>query len=297
MVELIRLHMTLDKSLKTVVSPSNFFSLTLVEANDELLAAQKKARNIGWVWGNFTTSIPRICLEEFLRKQSNQHVDVLQDLQVHVDSDFQQKPTFLTPSDINTFLTGVLVLINTTELYEWMDHCGDAASPIVVKLLEGILDTSSDAFGELTFNWIRCHPNASGLGNDPFETFPTEYVDTLRPEAQKEYYTSVWNNDQETLYDEYLEKNLDGLDAGIAISVAMVDASIRSIKDASGSGACEYNADASGESRTVGHHLLSAPLLYYIRGLMTSNSSLLLAILLCSCSLVLVYHHDYYRLR
>jgi hypothetical protein len=238
-----------------------------VEANDQWLAAQKKTRNIGWVWGNFTTSIPRICLEEFLRKQSNpgQSVDVLQDLQVHLESDFQEKPTFLTPSDIDDFLTGGLVLINTTELYEWMDHCGEAAAPIVVKLLEEILDIRSDSSDELTFDWIRCYPNASGLG--PFKTFPTEYVDTLRPEAQKEYYFSVWNNYQENLYDEYLEKNLD---AGIPILVARADAYTRSMKDASGSGACEYNADASGESRTAGHHLLSAPLLYSIRGLMSS---------------------------
>jgi hypothetical protein len=227
-----------------------------VKSNDQLLATKKDAKALAQTWAGFTVSLPVICFEEFMRRQESDHPNSGESISwtfLH----FLQNQTNLTSSTVDIFLGNELVLINTTELDEWMEHCGDAAEPLVQVLMKQVREAAIAATGNLTFNWIRCHPNTGGGIAQPYggikllacsESDPGKGIEIIRPEAQKEYYTCVWNADQEQLYFKFLEENLQN---NITWEIAKVDAFSRSLKEASGAEGCTHNAPASGTS-TVG---------------------------------------------
>jgi hypothetical protein len=266
-----------------------------------LLAAKKYAAALVLIWGNFTTSVPRICFEEFMRRQesdpsSGQNIS-LTFLQ------FLQNQTNLTSSTVDIFLDNEIVLINTTELYEWMDHCGDAVAPITRELFKEARVAAYAASGDLTFNWIRCDAGDVIISPQPLNYSEIDADDggvdnirpdahNTRPEAQERYYTTVWNKDQKKLYEEYLEDNMKQ-ESWVN---SRADAFSRSLKDASGADGCTHNVPASGKSRAVDRYLLSTSALYEDTSRhLTYNCTLLFY---ASCyRIFLVYHYDYYRLR
>jgi hypothetical protein len=192
-------------------------------------------------------SIPVICFEEFLRLQESDPNSGESISWTFLQ--FLQNQTNLTSSTVDIFLDNEIVLINMTKFDEFMEHCGDATEPLVRSIMKRVREAAITASGDLTFNWIRCNSNIGG-GISPdllacSESDPGEGIETIRPGAQKEYYTCVWNADQEQLYLKYLEENLQ---KNITWEIAKADAFSRSLKEASGVKGCTHNAPASGTS-------------------------------------------------
>jgi hypothetical protein len=148
-------------------------------------------------------------------------------------------------------LSDDLVIVNKTAMYQFMQSCGEEARPITEALLRRGSDVFNISTAGLTFNWIRCGTWANGLGSSGVLVRRPEVE--LRPEAQQEFYNQTWYDDQQWLFDKYLEENLA---ANLSVSVedwnltalaARVKAFQDSVENATGGTKCFLNGPGSGE--------------------------------------------------
>lgn len=187
---------------------------------------------------NFTREIPKICLNIYLEKSRQSNVHVITKMIQGLFFNASQYPPLLQ----DTVNLTELVLINVTDLDEHMKACGIACDPIVDRLLSSLIDAYQNLPGGLTFNWIRCFDGA----------FDELNISNLRPDAQKEYYQSVWEMHQQELYNEFLEEEMDRIQRFPELeptlnASAEYRAFNRSIHEATGGTGCDYNTAASGK--------------------------------------------------
>jgi hypothetical protein len=154
---------------------------------------------------------------------------------------------FLGPNATADFIgeyysPGVVVQVNSSDLFQFMSRCGDAAAPLVETLFRNSSSAFKDAsFDAVTFNWIRCYPGANGLGQSA--SLPSS-IDEFRYDAQYAWYTQTWRQSREQYYTTFLQQNLD---ANMSLPVAKEQALRASIEQATGIDGCELNGPASGE--------------------------------------------------
>jgi hypothetical protein len=219
-----------------------------VEANNNVVANETKANIFADAVVNLTTSIPRACFEIYILQSDNDTAIFVNDTETlgeflleyltETDKPILLPDRFSSPVDENSFeipsdLPDVYI-INVTELYEFMDDCGEAAEPLVNRLFEGVA-TAAEAVGDLMFNWINCVPGATGLDNLlGLGSIPSNAE--LRPEAQAQYFKETWQADQQALYEQYVKEELEANS-----TLPYVRALNRSIDDATGEEGCAVN--------------------------------------------------------
>jgi hypothetical protein len=203
-----------------------------VISNNEYLEALTSAQSWVYELGNFTKAVPEICFKEYLiRKRIGGDLvsGLAQDISVAYfnseDRNETETETELSALLGDDFLSDEMFLMNVTELYSFMPTCGNAAEPLARQFLNDARNALNEIEGSLSFNWIACFPGASS------QHFVSHYVDELRYEAQHDYYESVWDADQERLYQQYLEEPVL---TTVPTAVATLRAYERSLHDATG---------------------------------------------------------------
>lgn len=144
-----------------------------------------------------------------------------------------------------------IVSVNTTEAFNFLDTCGEAGREAVQDLFPFAAENFVNdyhMFNDLKFEWIRCTPVSQSedyLGLD-LRFF---YSDDLEVEAQTELYKNAWIQDQQSLYEQYME-DLDE-EANVTNFQDTKEALERSINDATGIGVCALNVAATGEFLSI----------------------------------------------
>jgi hypothetical protein len=224
-----------------------------VLANNDILAAQSAAAAIAAILSDFVQALPKLCFAFYVLAIDPSG---LEDVLDQILTQAQVDPTSINAS-VDTLLPELLlnetILLNKTDLYEFMQDCGDKARNIT----DEILDRSrglSDLFAiDLTFNWMRCVPWAEGLSGDSDIFLSSNAYPSLRPDAQVGLFYETWLEDQQRLYQAYLNAtSWDILNGTIPVDannhtrlIAQVEAYQESIRDATGGSACQLNTAAS----------------------------------------------------
>lgn len=141
----------------------------------------------------------------------------------------------------STYLDGELNLADLTILAQipglsaYMEECGFEAEIVINALLEIRNDTSVElASQSLTFNWIRCWNET--LFGDRTSLRATDEL--LAAAAQQDdYYVTVWNDNKQRLYDQYVED----YDGDNFTDFDRLDLWQRAIAGATGSDGCGEN--------------------------------------------------------
>jgi hypothetical protein len=258
--------------------------------NDNVMEAQAQVRRLGSLAARAAEAIPVICFELFILELPV--TDVGSALAVVLDKDdpFQAGTIQQNPL-MGAVLSDDLVIVNKTAMYQFMQSCGEEARPITEALLRRGSDVFNISAAGLTFNWIRCGTWANGLGSPGVLVRRPEVE--LRPEAQQEFYNQTWYDDQQQLFDKYLEEYLganltvydDYLGANLTVLAARLQAFQDSIGNATGGSKCYVNGPGSGE-----FCLVAVSLCYVF--LVSRFSHTQSCILSDYPSLVLVHSHD-----
>jgi hypothetical protein len=267
--------------------------------NDDILEAQAELRVLGSLAARAAQAIPVICFELFLLARPVTDMGFELEMALEKDGNFflnrtaQPETTQPLPEEVGAILSDDLIVLNKTTMHEFMQRCGDEARPITESFLQrggSIRDISA---AELTFNWIRCGPWADGLGSSGVRD-PHDVVD-LRPEAQAKFYRQTWNDDQQRLFDEYLEEYTtasnstvyleDFMETNLTVIAARFQAIKYSIGNATGGTKCYLNGPGSGKFCLVAISLCSVFLLSHF-------SDTCAYVLSDYPSLVLVHNHD-----
>jgi hypothetical protein len=207
-----------------------------VEQNDSYLAQSTLEIAVLRSVVNITTFVPQICLAMYFNGLG------LEDLRTRFQEYVLLGPNATFPAIFGEYVSpGVTVTTNSSEMFEYMNSCGNAAGPIVERLFRNTSNVfKKGSSGSLTFNWIRCYPGANGLGGRP--SAPTN-VDEFRYNAQYDWYTETWRESQQQLYQTLLQQNLE---ANMSLPDATEQAKLSSFLEATGIDGCEVNAPASG---------------------------------------------------
>jgi hypothetical protein len=241
-----------------LIALSLFFGYFLAELeapneiieNNNILAAQAQVRLLGSLAARAAQVIPTICFELFLLGLPVANLGSA--VESALDDPFQAGTTQPNPP-VGAILSDDLIVVNKTAMYEFMEVCGEEAGPITEALLRRASDVLEISTTELTFNWIRCGPWANGLGSTGvLARLP---VVELRPEAQQEFYNQTWYDDQQQLFEKYLEEYVEANEtingeyfgANLTLLAARFQVFQDSIGNATGGSKCFLNVPASGE--------------------------------------------------
>jgi hypothetical protein len=207
-----------------------------VQQNDNYLAQSTLELTVLRSVVNITTFVPQICLAMYFNGLG------LEDLRTRFQEFVLLGPNATFPAIFGDYISpGVIVTTNTSEMFEYMNSCGNAAGPIVERLFRNTSTVFTKAsFDSLTFNWIRCYSGANGLGGRPS---PPASIDEYRYNAQYAWYTETWRASQQQLYKTFLQQNLE---ANMSLTDATEQAKVSSFLEATGIDGCEVNAPASG---------------------------------------------------
>ena len=204
---------------------------------------------------NATSFLPNVCLSIYLEGLNNT-IDVAS-LKKRVkdelwDVNITSEETVVTRLFREVQKKGEsIVSVNTTEAFNFFDTCGEAGSEAVQDLFPFAPDNFVSDYhmlNDLQFEWIRCTPVSQSedhLGLD-LRFF---YSDDLEVEAQTELYKNAWTQDQQSLYEQYME-DLDK-EANVTNFQDTKEALERSINDATGIGVCALNVAAAGEFLSI----------------------------------------------
>jgi hypothetical protein len=239
-----------------------------ITQNDDILEAQAELRELGSLAARAAQVIPITCFNLFILERPV--TEMARELEIALEKDDHLFPAETTqpvpqevgaqpetaqpvPQEEGAILSDGLIVMNQTAMYEFMQLCGDEAKPITERLLQRGGDIIDIRAAGLTFNWIRCGPWANGLDSSGIFN-PHDVVD-LRPEAQEELYRQTWNDDQQRLFDEYLEENTKASNSTAYLEefvetnliVARYKAFKDSIGNATGGTTCNLNGPASGK--------------------------------------------------
>ena len=224
-----------------------------VLANNDILAAQSAAAAIAAILSDFVQALPKLCFAFYVLAIDPSG---LEDVLDQILTQAQVDPTSINAS-VDTLLPELLlnetILLNKTDLYEFMQDCGDKARNITDEILDRSRGLSDLFATDLTFNWMRCVPWAEGLSGDSDIFLSSNAYPSLRPDAQVGLFYETWLEDQQRLYQAYLNAtSWDILNGTIPVDannhtrlIAQVEAYQESIRDATGGSACQLNTAAS----------------------------------------------------
>jgi hypothetical protein len=261
-----------------------------IRENNNILAARAQVRLLGSLAARATEVIPTICFELFLLGRPVSNLDSAVKVVLEKTDPFQAGTTQPNPP-VEAILSDDLVVVNKTAMYEFMRDCGEEAWPITEALLQRADDVIDISITALTFNWIRCGPWANGLGSTGVLA-PLPDAD-LKPEAQQEFFNQTWYDDQQQLFEKYLEEYLEAnettngeyLGANLTLLAARFQAFQDSAGNATGGSKCFLNVPGSGEFCFVA---ISSYSVFLVSRFSHTGSC---ALSNCT-SLVLVHSHD-----
>lgn len=220
--------------------------------NNSIMEAQAQVRLLGSLAARVAEAIPVICFELFLLGRPV--TDVLSKVEVVLagDDPFQAGRRQPDP-EVGDILSDDFIIVNKTAMYEFMQDCGDVARPITEALYQQAGNVSDISSTALTFNWIRCGPWANGLGSSG--VLDRRPAVELRPDAQQGFYNQTWYDDQQELFDKYLEEYLEAnmtvygeyLGSNLTVLAARLQAFQDSVGNATGGSKCYSNVPGSGE--------------------------------------------------
>ena len=200
---------------------------TEVSSNDNIVANETEMRALMRLSTNFTAILPWLCYELFLAERPPTDLEEAWREIVPPDNEIILTPPYVNFSDD-------LLDVNSTALAEFMILCGIASRAIKNRLDERAQHASSSITGGLTFNWIRCLPEENIVKALNFSG--------MQQKAQAQYFTNVWNEDQQTLYNESYQEHL-------ALNYTPVEARIKafelSVAEATGGTGCKENVAAA----------------------------------------------------
>jgi hypothetical protein len=233
-----------------------------IRENNNIMAAQAQVRVLSSLAASAAELIPTICFELFLLGLPVTNIGTAVEVVLERTDPFQTGTRQPDPA-VGAILSDDLIVVNKTAMYEFMQGCGDVARPITEALLRRADDVSDIRTTSLTFNWIRCGPWANGLGASGV-LVPRPVVE-LRPEAQQQFYNQTWFDDQQNLFDRYLEEYLEAnltvydgyLGTNLTVLAARYQAFQDSIGNATGGSKCFLNVPGSGEFCLVAVSLYS----------------------------------------
>lgn len=224
-----------------------------MEANNAVLAARYLAIQEGGVLSNFTSAVPKICMNAYLlRKVINPEADPSHsNATIFRQWDAVRRNQSL-PRIVNAEIqSGALQTLNTTELYEFMVSCGKTSKSLATQLRTQSTEAALDNWGSLSFGWIRCFEGASGI-DDPnlwqtrdngwdFDSNATE----RRYPAQAAYFEQTWRADMELLRQEQLDEAMDTPLYKINPWLVHKRAQDYALEHATGESGCGYNVPAA----------------------------------------------------
>jgi len=158
-----------------------------VNQNNALLAGRADAVTFSELGTALTSLIPKLCFELYLNNVTLSETEDVGDKIWEII--LSENRTFLNDTIQDAVLGGKLITVNATTLYEFMVECGNATSSVVEGVQERIQNATESSSDDLTFNWIRCFPGAE---SGKLQMLTIVSSDLIRPEAQEEYFSEVW---------------------------------------------------------------------------------------------------------
>jgi hypothetical protein len=103
-------------------------------------------------------------------------------------------------------------------LLEYIQECSERyVEPMLEERRERLLNSTTDGVfaSSLSFNWIRCwNESDEELGTSVIVPLPSQaQIDASRPLAQASFYTASWKEQQQELFEKYLEKDGNTMEA------------------------------------------------------------------------------------
>jgi len=147
-----------------------------IESNDALLQANEYREFFGALFANITALAPQICFQFFLEEKPDNYVEeyvgafadlfVLEETPARMEAAAQFEDVYLPDTEegqaaLNeTFFSGDdLLEVNITEMYLFMNHCGDTFRDSMLQIIEVIQQRNLfEGALDLTFGWNRCTP-------------------------------------------------------------------------------------------------------------------------------------------
>ncbi|GKY98452.1 hypothetical protein MPSEU_000802600 [Mayamaea pseudoterrestris] len=217
-----------------------------VHVNDKNLENTAKSLSAAMTLGEITSRIPKLCMNLFFFNDTQSH-NLTEKLSDYILKASQDSNSFQDVYRNDQSSSGSMVTINTTDLYEFMKECGQAATPAVEQLFRKLKNSTANS-ASMTFNWIRCFPGARGIESLSVPWLTRSNLSEIQPQAQRDLFTQTWWADQQQLYQQHLNASIasgDGSDP-VNLTKAKLHAYQQSIDQATGGTACELNAAASG---------------------------------------------------
>jgi hypothetical protein len=96
------------------------------------------------------------------------------------------------------------------DLVEYMNNCTNATQGLIDRVFDGLKEAASYQPDQLTFNWIRCSNKTAIPGRKSWLKPSQMERDAVKLANQTVYFTTIWEQQQEAYYYEYLgDDNLD----------------------------------------------------------------------------------------
>jgi hypothetical protein len=132
---------------------------------------------------------------------------------------------------------------NVLDLYTFLHTCGEKFRSYIynntdLTVLPGENNHRTQSLPDLSFSWNRCTPHVLQ------ELWRQQYLESLHPYNQTQYYVTTWEKDAARLFDEYYNYYTNTRNVSIKIATAL--AQNQSTMEASGGTACVVNTSAGG---------------------------------------------------
>lgn len=203
-----------------------------IENNNKYLRDYSTGKEFVETVKKVTKSLPRLCFDMYFNGTADSIKQVIMESKMGIINEVAAPE-----------IPELVAEVNTTDLSMWITNCSSYAEQLVREIF-GELEEVNTCIG-LTFNWIRCYPSANYRSSGLLVHQPPPNITFLRPESQEKYYSSVWQADQQLLYQQYV----DYLTANTNLSTANISSKAlqMSFEEANGGSHCELNGPAAGK--------------------------------------------------
>lgn len=211
------------------------------DANDDFMQTKSRAIATVNVVSSVTDAVPEICAVVYF--DGNRTLETFREELREAVIQLTADGLVAEFGEENPFPAGDEILVNTTDMLEFMAECGELAGNFTRQLLVDEFTDVAEKSGGITLNWIRCvegdasrcdfNPNL--CGNLAFNR------STFLPSTQAQVYANAWKANQEELFEEYFSGYLE---EGQSPSEAAVSAYRQSTQDATGQKNCTVNTPA-----------------------------------------------------
>jgi len=203
--------------------------------NDDELAKEARANLTSGSVTSITAAAPRFCAELFMAEEDYDQVDIAS--RITQLSDVTLEQSVRAQSDVFSSQEPLGRDMNWTAWYLYMHGCGLAVKDYAdeVMILTSAAERAS-ADIELSFNWIRCHDDATGK----FDAYLSDKLpmEELSLDYQSETYKRYWDEDRTELQGQYYQEFIE---EGLSEADAFAKAVNSSLTDATGGDGCTLN--------------------------------------------------------